>query len=409
MFFLLAITMFAKLAVPPAHFGTEPAETLGARDLAREYHLPLLKNQDTDSLYNSVRNLQVFSRARRLNLTSHSSTEAWMEAGETYSLAQKALAASFPAESKIFRGTRASELNRMLNRPGPCNVRVDSASLDLDTPVYPPDHCSLDLGHATLHSLRYQPYQVQIKNRTGVRLSGGRFNGANWGVSVAGSSDVTLTGMQMDGLGGGGVMVTGSYRVTLSHNRFRRMGGSAVMLHGDTQHAVVSDNEILSDTGWSNWHAGIVVTDRIADPSDDATTLLRKDGFLVRQTRITDRLTIPHDNLIYRNEILGNLTSGIYSDGGARNVYLQNTIANNSKEGMCLDNGSTANVVAYNLFRSNGKRWGIDDAELKRDFVWNFGRLSDGTSPAKLPASPWIMRSTTRSFSMILTTISGPG
>ena len=124
------------------------------------------------------------------------------------------------------------------------------------------------------------------------------------------------------------------------------------MLHGDTQHAVVAENEVLADRGWSNWHAGIVVTDRLADPGDDATTLLRKDGYLVKQTRITDQLTIPHDNLIFKNQILGNLTSGIYSDGGARNVYVENTIANNSKEGMCLDNGSTANVVAFNLFRA---------------------------------------------------------
>ncbi len=42
-------------------------------------------------------------------------------------------------------------------------------------------------------------------------------------------------------------------------------------------------------------------------------------------------------------------------------------------------------VVAFNLFRGNGKRWGMDDAELKHDFVDRFRRLSDGSSPAKLP------------------------
>ncbi len=144
-------------------------------------------------------------------------------------------------------------------------------------------------------------------------------------------------------------------------------------------------DETLFDFGWSNWHAGIVLTDRNAEPADDATTLLRVDGILVKQAKITDRITIPHDNVIIRNQIIGNKTSGIYSDGGVRNVFVQNTIRDNSKEGMCMDNGSTSNVVAFNLFRGNGKRWRMSDADLKRDFVGNYGRLPDGTSPAKLP------------------------
>ncbi len=374
-----------SLLLAPAGIGVEPADSLGARDLPAEYHLPPLHDQPGQPLYDSIRGLQVLTRARRLNLGPHSATEAWLESGATVTRARSALEAPFPAAAKFFRGDRASDLNRMLGQPGLCAVRVASPDLRLDTPIYIPSHCSLDLAQATLHSIGDQPYQIQIKARTDVHLSGGHFIAGAWGVSVAGSSGVTLTGMQMDGLAGGGVMVTGSLDVVVAHNRFQRLGGSAIMLHGDTIHAVVAENDIAADTGWSNWHAGVVITDRNADPSNDATTLLRKDGILVKQTRITDRLTIPHDNIILRNRIVGNLTSGIYSDGGARNLFLENAVTNNSKEGMCLDNGSTANVVGFNLFRGNGKRWGIDDAGLKRDYVSSLGRLPDGTSPAKLP------------------------
>ena len=385
MLLLLFMALSFGSAAPPTHLGAEPADTLGARDLASEYHLPPFRDRAGDPVFASLQKLQVFSRAQRLGLTSHSATEAWMEAGRNYGRAHAVESAAFPSGAKIFRGGLASELNRMLGEPGPCAVRVDSADLRLDTPVYLRDHCSLDLGRTALHSVGFQPYQIQIKGRTDVRLTGGRLSGGSWGVSITRSSNVTVTGMQMDTLGGGGVMVTNSYGVTVWRNRMRGLGGAGVMLHGDTQHAVVAENEITADTGWSNWHAGIVVTDRNADPGDDATTLLRKDGILVKQTRITDRMTIPHDNLMYKNEIRGNLTSGMYSDGGARNVYVENIIVNNSKEGMCLDNGSTANVVAFNVFRGNGNRWGVEDAVLKRDFVWSFGRLPDGTSPAKLP------------------------
>lgn len=381
--FLVAVSFVS--AAPSSKTGQQPASTLGARDLAKEYHLPPLRDQPGDPILASVQKLQVVLRAQRLGLTSRSATDAWLASERTYVRANASRSAAFPADAKVFQGELASELNQMLDEPGPCVVRVESSDLRLDTPVYPRDHCRLDLGRTALHSVGFQPYQIQIKGRQDVRIDGGRLTGGSWGVSISRSSGVTVTGMEMDSLGGGGIMITNSRRVTIWRNRFQQLGGAGVMLHGNTRQAVIAENKMLDDRGWSNWHAGIVVTDRNADPGDDATTLLRKDGYLVKQTRITDRLSIPQDNLIYRNEIRGNHTSGIYSDGGVRNVFLQNAILNNSREGMCLDNGSTANVVADNLFRGNGKRWGVDDATLKRDFVWSFGRLPDGTSPAKLP------------------------
>jgi len=97
------------------------------------------------------------------------------------------------------------------------------------------------------------------------------------------------------------------------------------------------------------------------------------------------RLTIPEDNVIAYNHIGSNLASGIYSDGAVRNVYVGNRIERNSKEGLCLDNGSTANVVAFNTVEGNGKRWGRSDNDLKLDFILQLGRLPDGSSPAKVP------------------------
>ena len=66
-------------------------------------------------------------------------------------------------------------------------------------------------------------------------------------------------------------------------------------------------------------------------------------------------------------------------------MVFNNTVEGNAKEGICLDNGSTANVLAMNLVRLNGKRWGKTDAELKLDFVGGLPRLPDGTSPVKTP------------------------
>ena len=77
------------------------------------------------------------------------------------------------------------------------------------------------------------------------------------------------------------------------------------------------------------------------------------------------RTTIPEDNLLVFNHVGGNLATGIYSDGGARNVISGNRIDGNSKEGICLDNGATSNVVALNTFEGNGQRWGKTDDDLR--------------------------------------------
>ncbi len=379
------LTLLIAASPQTPSFGMPPEDTFGARDLASEYHLPALSDRHADLLYRALAKAQVLARAERLGLASYSGPDAWKGSAAIYQQSVADLKSIPVAHPVVFRGDRASALNRLMSTHSRCVVLVSTPLLLLDEPLYPGNHCRLDLGATRLRSVGFQPYQIQIKGRLDVLLSGGVLTGGRWGVSVAHSSKVVVTGMRMEGLSGGGVMVTNSYRVTVANNHFLALGGAAVMLHGDTQHAVIVANEMRGDTGWSNWHAGIVVTDRNADPADSATTLLRDDGILVQQTRILDRLTIPHDNLIVRNTIVGNKTSGIYSDGGARNLFSQNTVEANSKEGMCLDNGSTGNIVAFNLFRGNGKRWGMSDADLKREFVWSYGRLADGTSPAKLP------------------------
>jgi hypothetical protein len=60
-------------------------------------------------------------------------------------------------------------------------------------------------------------------------------------------------------------------------------------------------------------------------------------------------------------------------------------LAGNSKEGLCLDNGSTANVVASNIVHDNGERWGDPDTVLALDSILAGGRLPDGTAAEKVP------------------------
>ncbi len=113
--------------------------------------------------------------------------------------------------------------------------------------------------------------------------------------------------------------------------------------------------------------------------------MLAPDGFWAKPQPMMERLRAPHDNVVVDNQIAENRSSGMYSDGSVRNVIVSNRIERNAKEGLCLDYGSTANVVAWNLFRGNGRRWGMSDEDLRREFVFGLGRLPDGSSPAKVP------------------------
>ena len=62
-----------------------------------------------------------------------------------------------------------------------------------------------------------------------------------------------------------------------------------------------------------------------------------------------------------------------------------NHVSNNSKEGICVDNGSTLNLVYSNTVNFNGDRWGKSDFILKKDFSLNDGRMNDGTAKRKIP------------------------
>ena len=104
------------------------------------------------------------------------------------------------------------------------------------------------------------------------------------------------------------------------------------------------DNEIVGNLGSSNWHAGIVLSDRNGDVAEDPLSILNPDHYGVREQPIHTRLHAPGATYLRNHRIALNASSGIYSDGGIESVIFNNTVEGNAKEGACLDNGSTANV-----------------------------------------------------------------
>lgn len=366
--------------------GDPPPLGASSRDLAASFHLPPLP-QPAGEVRAQLDRLQVGRRAKELGIDGSSALRAWHAADSTLRSARARLLEPGPANVRRFTGTRASQLNAVLRDPAVTAVRVEAPALTMDVPVLlaRPD-LRLELGATRLEAVPGGPrFLLRIENAARATVTGGRFTGGTWAVLVRGGADVTLDGGRYDSLTHGGVAIGDSPRLVLANAHLTGMGGPAVLVHGATTGAAIVHNDIVANHGGSNWHAGIVVSDRIPADRADPTTIFTADHRGVTSHPIHERLEVPRGNLVAYNRIAHNKSSGIYADGAIGNVFFDNVIEGNSKEGVCLDNGSTANVLAMNLVRENGKRWGKSDDDLRREFVLQGGRLPDGTPVIKVP------------------------
>lgn len=385
---LVALTSCGRVA-QTGNVGTAPELGAAARDLAASFQLPPLHDQPGSPLVAQVGALQLGKRARALGLHAGSAYEAWEGADAILQAARPRLEAAPPAGLRTFGGARASELNALLRDESVRGVKVTSRQLEVDEPLrVRRAKVWLDLGNAELRasgSGGSTRFALRVENAAEVTVLGGAFVAGQWGTLVDGSRNVTLHGGRYEGLEHGGVVLHNAPGAVLAHASFTRIGGAPVLVHGDTTDALLMDNEIVGNRGPSNWHAGIVLSDRNGAVADDPRSILNLDAYGALEQPIPARVHVPRRTVILSNHIAQNASSGIYCDGAMQSVIFNNTVEGNSKEGVCLDNGSTANVLAMNLVRSNGKRWGKTDEELELDFVDGLGRLPDGSSAAKTP------------------------
>lgn len=363
------------------NLGSAPSSAVDVTPVYTAFKLPPLKDTAAGGLVSVLSTTQVGMRAKMLGLTGQSGVDAW--SGVENVLGSRV--SSAPAAAVEFSGRTASELNALLSS-GATAVAVTSSTLSVDQPILlQRDGVTLDLRRAVLTSNGTQPYMLRVAHSRSARVVGGQLAGGNSGVLVEGCDGTQVDGLEIRNLRGFGIVVTGSKNVEVTRNRISGVAEAGIFIHGGTTASAISENVLRSNLGHSNITAGIVVSDREVNVAADPQAIFGPDGYWVVSQPITGRLNPPHDNVIAFNDVRLNASSGIYVDGGVRNVIVSNVIDGNSKEGLCLDNGSTANVVASNVVQHNGNRWGEPDWVLARDYVLNYGRLADGTAAAKVP------------------------
>jgi len=377
----ISLLLYAISQIAQAQsLGVSPTARLGAIDVYTTFRLP---RANEGALTEKIAPFGVVKRSQALGVAFSTATEAWRDAQAQFANLD-AIEPVWPSHSADFTGTKASALNRLLDRT--LVVRVSAATLDVDEPIrITHSGTFLSLEGVRLSAVVPLPYMLRIENAGNVVLTGGEFMRGESAILVNRSHQVVVSDVHIRDLTEAGVVITHSSNVVVRDNKMHGLGGAAVILHGGTSSSVAERNEIAANRGVSNMSAAIVVSDRDVDLTMRASVLEGPDHYWVVSQPMIKRLQPPHNNLIVMNHLAANNSSAVYIDGATANVIALNVIEGNAKEGICLDNGATANVVTLNDVLQNGGRSGEPDSIMEKESIKAGGRLPDGTPAEKVP------------------------
>lgn len=207
------------------------------------------------------------------------------------------------------------------------------------------------------------------------------------GILVYGCSNLAIENSEFKNINGVSIVIGGkSKSILIEDNIIENSKGAGILIGEEASKIVVENNIIINGMGKSNWEAGIVVFARnIGDFLKGPQTIFSSDLYWPQCQRIFDRIKTVKEVIIRNNTIKNNMSSGIYIDGAIDLLVCGNLIEGNSKEGICLDQGTTRAMLLFNTIKNNGQRWGKSDYYLMKDFVLKDGRMRDGTANAKVP------------------------
>lgn len=343
--------------------------------------------------------LQITQKSQRLGLTGYSVQTLINDAPKNI---DDILTQNEPSIHRtiIFKGTKTSELNKQLM----ANSRIIiSQPLLVDKTIQLHQNnliieCRNQGGFFSLSNDKLNTVkQLQRPNNSVVnqsistihvqginhRIEGCQFEGTQ-AIIAEKSVGLKVSKITVKNSPGYGIIFGEDNRqAVVSDSQFDHNYASAIAILARNQNLLIANNHIDHGQGYSNFHAGILVSDRSRSNIGE-TDFLLEDGHYPIAQAMSKKIPASHIYIV-NNHSTNHKSSGIYIDG-ATNTYIRgNHIEGNAKEGLCLDNGTLASFVYGNRIEKNGNRWGQTDYALERDFVLKFGRMSDGSAKAKLP------------------------
>ena len=279
---------------------------------------------------------------------------------------------------------RASDINRFLGGiTDSSRIVFSTDTIDVDEPITPGNNQVLDFANVKLNNTMPESEfmaDLLIEGKSNVVISNLVIEDApKYGIYIIDSKDVDIINSSVKNAEIKGLAIMGDNDNFLIDNvQIENNKDGGAYFDGDVKNGVVENSSFSNNGGASNHSAGLVLS---------SFEILNKKTVYNpwKDELLVDKTKAPNNIVFIGNNILGNNSSGLYSEAGYCNYFMNNNIADNDKEGMCLDYASFGNYLSKNTYRSNGWRGRQTDQNLKDDFIYEHGRLEDGSSPCKVP------------------------
>ena len=348
------------------------------------YKLPALSRMAAEDSKKYMGNLQVLQKIEKLGIDTASFETPELNWKNVYNRVSDTMQKENTFSDKIsFTGSTASQLNTLIAQSTDAYITIESSTVRMDEPISMKSGIALDAAGVTFTgSTDDRVAQAVIAEDCtnfalyNLNLTAGCYE---YGIYIIRSNTFTIENCTIsNALYKGLVMMGENKNFTIRNNTVSYNGNGAVFLNGNISNGIIAGNDVVDNYGTRNLTAGIVMTSM---EIDDYYTAYNE----FKDEHLYNLLDTPHDIVLYQNNVKHNNSSGIYSDGAYQIYIVENIIYQNDKEGMCLDYGTFGAYVSNNIVKENGGRLRQSDEDLEADFVTAFGRLSDGSSPAKLP------------------------
>lgn len=346
--------------------------------------LPALSRMAAEDSKKYMGNLQVLQKIEKLGIDTASFETPELNWKNVYNRVSDTMQKENTFSDKIsFTGSTASQLNTLIAQSTDAYITIESSTVRMDEPIRMKSGIALDAAGVTFTgSTDDRVAQAVIAEDCtnfalyNLNLTAGCYE---YGIYIIRSNTFTIENCTIsNALYKGLVMMGENKNFTIRNNAVSYNGNGAVFLNGNISNGIIAGNDVVDNYGTRNLTAGIVMTSM---EIDDYYTAYNE----FKDEHLYNLLDTPHDIVLYQNNVKHNNSSGIYSDGAYQIYIVENIIYQNDKEGMCLDYGTFGAYVSNNIVKENGGRLRQSDEDLEADFVTAFGRLSDGSSPAKLP------------------------
>lgn len=346
--------------------------------------LPALSRMAAEDSKKYMGNLQVLQKIEKLGIDTASFETPELNWKNVYNRVSDTMQKENTFSDKIsFTGSTASQLNTLIAQSTDAYITIESSTVRMDEPISMKSGIALDAAGVTFTgSTDDRVAQAVIAEDCtnfalyNLNLTAGCYE---YGIYIIRSNTFTIENCTIsNALYKGLVMMGENKNFTIRNNTVSYNGNGAVFLNGNISNGIIAGNDVVDNYGTRNLTAGIVMTSM---EIDDYYTAYNE----FKDEHLYNLLDTPHDIVLYQNNVKHNNSSGIYSDGAYQIYIVENIIYQNDKEGMCLDYGTFGAYVSNNIVKENGGRLRQSDEDLEADFVTTFGRLSDGSSPAKLP------------------------